>query len=313
MTSITPISARSSTDLLSLIPYLLGFHVDSGAVVLVCSGSTVEVVLRFDEWMFDAPTLVQAKVAALVGRFEETRVFFAAYTDDPDVGERVLGVLETAVDPGTILDSVRCDGQRWWSRWCPGDCCPPEGTPCDAATPAAASAVLAGSVALSSRRELERLVEGPEEVSPAVVEGLARVGRRMRRWSSARRVARMQRLVADLVPGTVPAEQAVELALLAQDIGARDAAWLEMGLHSARDHVALWSQVVQTVPDEVAVPPLCLMAAAAWLEGNGALMGCCLERASGIDPTYSMLSLLCQIHLEAAPPSLWNQMAADFA
>lgn len=303
------ITARSATDMLSLVPYLLGFHISEGGVVILCSGRNVELTMRFDPWMYDAPRLVQSRIEAVVERCDDPRLFLAYFGSERQEAEDALAIMESAVDPGLVLDSVRTDGQRWWSRLCTGQCCPPEGTPCDPASAAAASAVLAGSVALGSRRELERLVEGPSLVQQSTaLATLVRLQDQLQLLAAPERPDRMRELVARGIGRTLGESDALEMALLATDIEARDAAWLDMGLATASAHLALWQQVVAATPDRWAVAPLCLMAAAAWLDGNGALMGCCLARAEALDPDYSMLDLLQQIHLQAAPPSMWTQM-----
>lgn len=303
------ITARSATDLLSLVPYLLGFHVTEGGVAVLCSGRTVELTMRFDPWMYDAPRLVQARIDAVVTRAGDPRLFLVYYGSDRDEADRALAIMETAVEPELLLDSVRTDGLRWWSRLCTGECCPPEGTPCDPASAVAASAVLQGSVALSSRREVERLAEGPSLVEQsASLATLVDLSEQVQELTSVERVSAMRALVDRLLASTPTRDEALELALLCGDVEARDAAWLMMGQEAAAQHLALWQAVVSHTPDRWAMGPLCLMAAAAWLDGNGALMGCCLGRAELLDPDYSMLSLLQQIHLQAAPPSMWALM-----
>ena len=311
----TPITASSPGELLSLVPHLFGFHVDDSVVVLICRGTTVEVSLRFDYWMFDAPVAVRARLLDLLDRFDDPKVFLVAYGHDREQADEALGILETCVEPDLVLDSVVTDGEYWWSRLCDGDCCPPEGNPCDTATPAVAAAIVAGSQPLASRMELEGLVEGPSLLAQSMLLGdLVGVRARVTRSSRARRKRRMLALVRAYLDrpegAALDAADALELAVLATDIGARDTAWLEMGMATARQHQTLWQQVVASAPDDVAVPALCLMGVAAWLDGNGALLGMCIGRAERLDAGYSMLDVLKQIHGAAAPPTLWKQITA---
>lgn len=303
----TTIKATSTTDMLSLVPYLLGYHVDDDVVILLLSRHTVEVAMRMDYWMFDAPAMVNAQLTEMMGRYESAKVFFIAYSQDRDKAEEVLGKLETFVEPGQVVDSVRTDGVRWWSRLCVGDCCPAEGHPCDPSSPAVAAAVVAGSTALASRKDLMTLVEGPSLVDQGcLLADLVGVEERIARRTPRARVQRTKRLLADHL-GEEDVDDAVcmELGLLAKGIPARDAAWLEMSRAGAKHHLRLWQQVVRVMPDRHAVPALCLMAAAAWLDGNGALMGCCLARVEGLDADYGMFQLLRRVHHSAAPPELW--------
>ena len=303
----TAITARSATDLLSLVPYLLGFHADDSVVVLICDEGTVEVAVRFDHWMFDTPFMVQARLAHMANRFTAPRFFLASFGADHDKGEEVLAILEQVLDPDEVIDSVYTDGERWWSRVCDRECC--QGVPCDPATAVAVSAVLAGSSALASRQVLERSVEGPSLVDQSSLlgtycEAQELVAAQPTPESCIERA--LELVVAGVGSADLGTPEACELAALVAEIPVRDEAWLEMGQASARQHVALWQRVVSVIPDGWAVPPLCLLAAAAWLDGNGALMGCAMARAEKLDPEYSMLDVLKDIHLAAAPPSMWS-------
>ncbi|MGA4669633.1 DUF4192 domain-containing protein [Propionibacteriaceae bacterium Y1923] len=310
-----PITARSATDLLSLVPYLLGFHLDRGLVVLVCTGRSVELTMRFDLEMFsDNPVQVQARFCHLAARFEHPRFFLAAYSADRDEAESALAILEQVLELDEVIESVYTDGEHWWSRLCDKECC--QRVPCDTATAAVASAVLAGSSALGSRAELERSVQGPSlvvqsQLLGAYAEASDRAAELPDVLDRCDRVAEL--VTTGLEQAGLGEVEACELAKLVDQVGPRDEAWLLMQRPTARRHAALWHQVVGLVPDKWAVPPLCLLAAAAWLDGNGALMGCALDRAHQLNPDYSMLGLLEQMRVAAVHPSMWEQIWPDSA
>lgn len=98
------------------------------------------------------------------------------------------------------------------------------------------------------------------------------------------------------------------LALLALDLEARDVAWSMMDRTHALDHVDLWRQVVARTVSPVESAPLCLLGMAAWISGNGALMVCCLERVTAIDPGYTMGGLLEDINQRGLPPAFWDKL-----
>ena len=50
---------------------------------------------------------------------------------------------------------------------------------------------------------------------------------------------------------------------------------------------------------------------AAWISGAGALLNCCSERLSHLDPDYSMGRLLEEISERALPPSLWQEIGDE--
>jgi hypothetical protein len=61
----------------------------------------------------------------------------------------------------------------------------------------------------------------------------------------------------------------------------------------------------------VAPAPLGLLGMAAWINGNGALLNCCVERLEEIDPGYTLGHLLAEISERALPPSLWDELVGD--
>jgi hypothetical protein len=101
------------------------------------------------------------------------------------------------------------------------------------------------------------------------------------------------------------------LGLLVSDVHMRDLAWAQISPTNAEEHVRLWGAVVAHVPPTLAAAPLCLLGMAAWVEGSGALLNCCCERLTLLDPSYSMGRLLCEISAQAIPPSLWRQMGEE--
>lgn len=303
-----PITARTATDLLSLVPHLLGFHVDQGVVVVVTQGGTVAVTARFDHEMFDHPDTVQARLLHLLARYDQPKVFLASF-GGREQSDHALAILEQALEPDEVVDSVRTNGTHWWSRLCDQHCC--QYVACNDATAVAAEAILNGSNALSSRRELESMVDGPTLSTQTELLGTYQQARDIvtEMDDEVDRRERVLQLVDDgLTNGWLPVLEACELAVLVGEIEPRDEAWREMGAETARHHVVLWQQVVSLAPDGWAVPALCLLGAAAWLDGNGALLGCAIGRAEQLDPDYSMLGLLNEIHRAAAPPELWQQM-----
>jgi hypothetical protein len=69
--------------------------------------------------------------------------------------------------------------------------------------------------------------------------------------------------------------------------------------------------VVTRVPPVLAPAPLCLLGMAAWVSGHGALVNCCWERVSQLDPDYSMAKLLSDIGERGIPPSIWQVIKDD--
>jgi hypothetical protein len=125
------------------------------------------------------------------------------------------------------------------------------------------------------------------------------------------------RLLASIVESAlsesaVPDERTcLMLGLLVTDVHIRDLAWALITPTNAEDHVRLWGGVVARVPPTLAAAPLCLLGMAAWVSGAGALLNCCCERLTKVDPDYSLGRLLADISERAVPPSLWQQIGGE--
>jgi len=161
---------RTCADLLSSVPYLLGFHPTDSVVVVALRGGRVRFAARGDlpGAAPGGPPLgaVAARFVALLARERADAVALIGY-GAPSSVTPVLDALRSALAGTrlTVLDVVRVEGARYWSYLCTDPtCCPPSGVPFDAAAPAAVAAVVAGRVALPDRSTLVRAiapVDGP--------------------------------------------------------------------------------------------------------------------------------------------------------
>ena len=78
----------------------------------------------------------------------------------------------------------------------------------------------------------------------------------------------------------------------------------------ARRHVTLWRDLVRRSPQDLVAAPASLLAFAAWLDGNGALAWCALDRVAAVDPAYPMAHFVGTLLEQAVPPSAWSAAAA---
>ncbi len=305
---------RNGADALAVIPRLLGFHPAESMVLMVVERGRVELTARFDLSLCQDPVQLLERLGTISGRFPEAEWLLVAYTADSRLGDEALTLLELALGPMAVIEALRADGQRYWSRCCDDpSCCPAEGRLYDVSSSvAAAEAVFAGLPVLRDRAELIGLVQGPShEELPAARDQVAGMRRRWRRRPVRSRVARVDELLTvGLEPLGLDRVQACELGVLMENVSVRDHAWLAMTRPNAKQHVALWLRVVGTLPPENALPALCLLGMAGWLSGNGALQVVCLERGLEVDPTYSMLQILEDINLGAVAPDDWDRVCS---
>jgi hypothetical protein len=302
-------------DLLALIPYLLGFPPQESLVMLVICDGAVKVTVRVD--LVDDVVGVAQRFGAIAVTNRATGIVLIAYSADPALADAMLLPVTRRLSSFGVLEAIYTDGGRWWSRQCPAGCCPPEGTPYDTSNNRlAAEAVYHGMSCHADRSEIERLVDGPSaeqhddlsRIADDLVEEVLRPG-------LAERRLQMRELVGDYVrrraggdPVILSDHELITFALLAIDPVVRDEAWALIDRDDAWIHVQLWGRVVARAVPTLAPPPLCLLGIAAWIQGQGTLQVCCLERVRKLAPHYSMADILEDINLRAVPPSFWDTM-----
>ncbi|MFL6054002.1 MAG: DUF4192 domain-containing protein [Actinoallomurus sp.] len=332
---------RSPADVVSAIPYLVGFHPSESVVVLCCGGADGAYAIRLDLTASDA---LLDHVTELITRRRPADVILAGYGP----GARVTPVVERVGDrlsrDGVRLREVlRIEDDRYWSYLCTDPaCCPPEGTFVDVRGSAVAAAAIAGGlVALPDRDELARMIApvGGE----AMREATAQAERRLTSWAEAaaterggtagdaatdpdgaipgavtadtgkgrvgRRVAeegvRLVRLLIERARagGDPPTDEEVAwLGVLLVNLRVRDEAWVRIDDGEIGAHIRLWRDVVRRVAEPYLAGPACLLAFAAWRAGEGALANLALDRALAADPHYSMARLLHELFVSGLPP-----------
>jgi hypothetical protein len=176
-----------------------------------------------------------------------------------------------------------------------------------AAHPFSAQAVIEGRVLHGSRDELRATLGSDGRLVGRVVAALAEVADDPPTvdW------------VAGLVDrhsrdGTSPSD--VEVARLLRgllDPVTRDAACCDLTRATARDHVALWTDIVRRSPEPLLAGPTALLALAAWQAGHGALAWCALDRCAEVDEDYPLAALLARVLTDALPPDAWAEVREE--
>jgi hypothetical protein len=297
------------------MPYLLGFRPSESLVMMVIADRTVKVTVRVD--LVDDVTGVAQKFGAIAVTNRATGVVLIAYSADPGRADAMLLPVMDKLSSLRVIEAIYTNDRRWWSRSCGPDCCPAEGTPYDpGSNRLAAEAVFHGMTSYADRTELERLTAGPSEADlPGLRRQADQLAGTIRSRALRLRTTEIRDLVADYVERRTAGESAelsdrelITLALLAMDVPVRDEAWSMMERQTAWIHVELWQQVVSRAIPALATPAVCLLGMAAWIQGQGALQVCCLERARRLTPEYSMIRTLQEINERAVPPAVWDRM-----
>lgn len=334
---------KSPTDLLALVPCVLGFHPQDSLVLVVLAAEGGNLHARVDLVREDVD--IDAAVESLlpaVRRVGARTVALVAYTDDCFLAEEAVDELAealAAVDVEVVI-ALRAEADRWWALGCEDDAYPSEGSPYDVREhPITAQSVLDGKVTFPSRRALaDSLIGSDVDDIEAVAEAADEAMRRFREaagqdmlhvdgdvipfpahaTSGARQhlVAeglwvrdRVRRYLDTREP--LDSDEAGRLAVALVNIAVRDVAWSEMTRENAASHVELWRDLVRRTPHDLLAAPAALLAFAAWLSGDGALAWCALDRCQEAEPGYSLAGLLTQALVAAIPPSTWTPVPPE--
>jgi hypothetical protein len=318
------LSVRSPLDLLAAVPYLLGFHPAQSLVVAGLRRSRLVFTARVDLPPAGARAgTLRARArhtAAVIARQRVTGAILIGY-GPADRVTPMVGVVRDALKERSIAvdEELRVEGDRYWSLLCnePG-CCPPDGLRLDpASTTVAATATLAGQVALPDRAALAA------HVAPVAGAARSAVDR-----ATERADERLGALLATAQPtdllggralraaGMAAVEEAIAHHRAGRPLAPDDVAWLTVVLlhPPVRDHawaatdgedwaVDLWTDVLRRAAADLVAAPASLLAFAAWRAGRGPLASVALERALQADPTYPMALLLEEVLCGGVPPS----------
>lgn len=319
----------SPTDLLALVPSVLGFHPEESLVLVVTEGEGGNLHARVDLAHADDDEALAA-IRSLLKAVTCTRargVALIAYSRDEFLAEEMVDLFIEQLEAREVevVCAIRADGERWYSLDCATTCCPEEGVPYDLTShPITAQAVLEGRVTYDSRSDLAASLvgtdlDGLDDVAEAAEEAARRLtgagrrplgqeipgGARAHLMAEGLWVRDRVRRYAKTGEPLDNAEVGRMLAALVS-IEVRDVAWAEMTRFDAKTHVELWRDVVRRTPPDLLAPPAALLAFAAWLAGDGALAWCAVERCQDAEPGYTMAGLVSQALAGAVHPSTWQ-------
>lgn len=313
--------ARTPTDLVAVVPAVLGFHPEDSVVLLTFGAPGASFHARVD-----LPVLVveqEAVTEMLVQAVTANRVRRAAvllYTDDVEVAlaQATLLVERLLASEVEVIEVLRVDEGHWHPVPEDGSA----GTAYELEThPFTAQRVYEGQVVHRDRVELADSLVGTDQEDAERVEREARrfaevVERSHARGETVRRFLRsearwMQRVVRSWSQqqGPLSEAEAGRLLVLASLVPTRDVAWAEITRESSHAHVQLWRELARRSPHDLLPGACSLLAFAAWQHGDGALAWCAIDRCLEVDPDYSMAHCVAEMLTRAVPPTVWEQIA----
>ncbi len=304
-------------EVAELIPYLVGFTPEESLVVIVTRNGRVEVTARADLDGIQQPGATEDLLDRIWSRFPDSDAFLVAYTEDHTAGWNTLHRADAHLAGLADRQTMLVDGDTWEL---------PDGETgtIDPAGQIATQAANYGLKLRPSRSDLQAaFASAPDSDQLA-----GRVGAVLDTLPRPRDTEAILRLTADLLhrhlpepaddprqaAAHVPLDDAIKLAVLAQNPSAQSFAVLSITRDNAPEHLALWRDVVNQVPEYGAEAPLYLAGMAAWVSGDGASAVVALDRSvdlsRGEQPT-GQVRLLSQLIDQVVPPSTWEAIRED--
>jgi len=334
----TKIKLSDPAELVSALPYLVGFYPRDSMVVVCLQGPSPRIGLAVRADLPPAgheEELAQSLIGPVLARHPVGVLLVVVGGGQP---HPVLG-LPGAAAVAAVSRVFELHGvltmQALWAEsldenapWACFERCCGGRLPDPAAGEVAAAVTAAGLVTFTDRGELERLV-APDDDQVLARRGAlldAAVGELDRELSEDPDgvTRRHLTLVLDAVDaagrGELPVtdDQIVRLAMALADRPVRD--WClrlcrdESGADTGCRAVAaerLWLALTRATPAPELAGPATLAAFTAYLRGNGALAGMALERALRAWPGYDLAALLAVALETGMPPSTLTQIADD--
>lgn len=131
-TPTTPtIRLRSPGEIVSAVPYLLGFSPQGSLVILGLRGTRLGLTCRVDLSDIVDEQCSRSVVEAL-DRSGAERALLVAYGPEHDVTAAALGSMVSRLDRAgiTAVERISVVGDRWFDEGCTDErCCPPDGVP----------------------------------------------------------------------------------------------------------------------------------------------------------------------------------------
>jgi hypothetical protein len=320
-------------DVAGIVPYLLGYHPSPPSLVaLALTGQRV----RFAGCAPLTDSIDQDELTAALGHLIEvtvlqgpTGVALVGYGPRHQISTATRIATEALRAAGLpIPRMLRVDAGRIFNPQCRNPrCCPPGGTPFDvSSTVAAATATLAGLVALPDRAALQAQlapIGGAQRMAFAVATqtALTRILGRIDRATATAGPDGLASLFGGTAAGSLIRQghqavldglvvyragqvlatpQAALLTVLLTLLPVRDAAIARTSADSWQ--ITMWSDLLRRAETGFAATPGILLASCAMQAGNGALAGCALDRVLAVDPTNRLAGLLLQaLHRGIAP------------
>ena len=317
MTTLT-----SPHDLLSAIPFVVGFKPDNSIILISVKEDSVSMAMRIDF----PPSLDESQINQLISHLkrdsaEAILAVFYTPSFDPE-SQAVISQLMKAFDEHhlTLRESLVVTNNRWRSLLCDDrGCCPEEGSPLPELQNSriAVEQVALGKplpfenmdelvASLSALPEDQELLLHISEITPIDYQSDPTPAQREGAEAVIDFMADFQ---AD---GLCRDKKLMALVLVRLlDLQVRDFALGSVTEETMTNYFNAWRWLMRIAPKGYVAPVATLFAAVAYERGDGALAQRALDRVEADDPEYAMLGLFRQVFSRGWSPDNFAKMRSE--
>lgn len=295
-------AVRSMTEMIEVIPTLLGFHPHDSIVTVAIEHGKVVVTARMD--LPSPGEGLSPAMSSLWSRFPSALFVMVGFSARREWGWFALAEVDAALPTATDRRLIVADGTQWYDR---PDA---EGVPYDRlGNRHVALAALRGRPVRRSRAELAALID-PARSQHEIAASLARVSAALGEDSniSTRANALLAAHLAD--PGELDLDDLTLLSLASCDDAFLDEHLWGMTPSEASVQQHLWLQVVRSSTPGHRGGALVALGLTSWLLGEGALQAVCLEALGRVPGPPAWIDLLDLVNSAALSPNHWDALVS---
>lgn len=317
MTTLT-----SPQDLLTAVPFMIGFTPDDSLVVMGLRGESVEVAMRIDFPESIDPDQILALVQHLRSNQIDETLLVSYIPDSVTDADIIIKALSEALESGgfPLRESLIVVAGRWRSLVCSDlHCCPIEGQPLpelDSSRVAAEQISLGNPLPFGDEAGMIASLES-FPVDPDIQEWISKIPEIDNEVDHQAELQEGAAALIDLLhdfesDGICRDKRLVALVLVRlRNLQIRDFALGSVTEAKTNLYFDTYRWLMRSAPVGYIAPIASVFAAICYERGDGAMAQRVLSRAFGDDPDYALASLLSKLFASGKHPKIFAEMRAQ--
>lgn len=299
------INVTDPSDVVGLIPYILGYYPHESLVALVCTDSHIEVTMRIDNDQLSADSVALGQLTDVIKRHGDAQWMIASFSASYERALDICQKAEQIIGDQRIIGSLIVTPQFYWSRNPMLNAISQPVAYDISATSAAAQAVYAGWGTCDNRADLFAYLKPP--IGRAGLQSRKRIDQaelvllRCSAQQNRDRIETIYRLGIAAIESLTVEDCAFLAALATHRVWCKYLVEkADVALSNQLTHI--WTKVVTHTARDYQFHSLVLLSLWHWMSGNGVMQNICLEAASQLNQTSGLMNVLLELSAQAIHP-----------